>query len=86
MKNVLVIIALLILPLAGFAQSNATVAITNSEVVENKNVDAIAPIKVKAAKKAKYIRVNYKKSNDIISIKAYRKSLNVKVSTTHLMC
>jgi hypothetical protein len=86
MKNILVIIALLILPVAGFAQSETTIAVTNTELIDVKKVEAVTPVRVKAARKAKHIRVNYKKSSDIISIKAYRKSLNVKVSTKKLMC
>jgi hypothetical protein len=84
MKNILVIIALLILPLAGFAQGNNTTETAFNS--RNQKVVAITPIKVKTTSRATHIQVDYKKSYDIISVKAYRKSLNVKVSTKELMC
>lgn len=84
MKNVLVIIAILILPLAGFAQSEATDVITNTDLVSIKKMEDAATKKATSTIKAKLIRLNHKKSNDIISIKAYRKSLHVKVKTKKL--
>ena len=84
MKKVLVIIAILILPLAGFAQRTDTAAISNTELIEVKKVDDLASKKATSIYKAKLIKINHKKSNDIISIKAYRKSLHVKVSTKKL--
>lgn len=86
MKNILVIIALLILPVAGFAQTENNVANTNIEIIDNAKVEAVSPRKAKSSRAAKHIRVNRKKSNDIISIKAYRKSLKAKVSAKTLVC
>ena len=86
MKKVIVIIAILILPLAGFAQSNADIATTtiNTEVIIKK-IEEVKPKKASSsAIKAKLIRLNHKKSNDIISIKAFRKSLHVKMRTQKL--
>ena len=80
MKKVIVIIAILILPLAGFAQSNANIATTtiNTEVIIKK-IEEVKPKKASSsAIKAKLIRLNHKKSNDIISIKAFQKKFACK--------
>lgn len=86
MKKIVVIIAFLILPLATFAQSGTDVAATTAVKTEviTKKVEEVKPIKTSSAIKAKLIRINYKKSNDIISIKAFRKSLHVRMKTQKL--
>ncbi|SHG70491.1 hypothetical protein [Winogradskyella jejuensis] len=84
MKNLILIVAFLTLPLVGFAQANTAVSANTSELVSIKKVEDIAPRKVRASRNAKHIKVNYKKSNDIISIKAYRKSLKDKVRRERL--
>ncbi len=70
---------------ASFAQQDV-IANNNTEIVET--VKAEKPIVKKAlisAKvKAKVLKINRKKSNEIISIKAYRKSLQIKVKTKKL--
>ena len=83
MKKGLVILAFLTMSLAGFAQQDV---VSN---VETELVETIKPEKPEVAKatisakaKAKVLRLNHKKSNEIISIKAYRKSLQIKVKTT----
>lgn len=85
MKKGLVILAFLTMSLAGFAQQDV---ISN---VETELVETIKPEKPEVAKatisakaKAKVLRLNHKKSNEIISIKAYRKSLQIKVKTVKL--
>ena len=89
MKKLVLLIALLSLPIISISQEKKT-TVTNDisldKVVkntyetktskENDNSTAIF--------KAKLIELNYRKSNDIISIKAYRKSLQIKVKTIKL--
>ncbi|APY08692.1 hypothetical protein BWZ20_10425 [Winogradskyella sp. J14-2] len=85
MKKGLVILAFLTMSLAGFAQQDV---VSN---VETEFVKTIKPEKPEVARatisakvKAKVLRLNHKKSNEIISIKAYRKSLQIKVKTVKL--
>ena len=85
MKKGLIILAFLTMSLAWFAQQ---------EVAVNTNVDLIETVKaekpeakksvISAKVKAKVLKINRKKSNEIISIKAYRKSLQIKVKTVKL--
>ena len=85
MKKGLIILAFLTMSLAGFAQQ---------EVAVNTNVNLIETVKaekpeakksvISAKVKAKVLKINRKKSNEIISIKAYRKSLQIKVKTVKL--
>jgi len=84
MKNLILVLAFLTLPIVGFAQSEKTVSTDASELVVLKKAEEVAPRKARASRNAKYIKVNYKKSNDIISIKAYRKSLRDKVRRVKL--
>lgn len=85
MKKGLFILLFLTLSLAGFAQQDI---VTNMDTELVETVKAEKPEAKKAtlsAKiKAKVIRINHKKSNEIISIKAYRKSLQIKVKTVKL--
>ncbi|MCC1482972.1 hypothetical protein [Winogradskyella immobilis] len=84
MKKIIVIIAILILPVAGFAQStDTTIATITTEIIAEK-VEEVKPKKASSVIKAKLIRLNHRKSNDIISVKAYRKSLHVKMRTKKL--
>ncbi len=85
MKKGLVILAFLTMSLAGFAQQDV---VSN---IETELVETIKPEKPEVAKatisakaKAKVLRLNHKKSNEIISIKSYRKSLQIKVKTVKL--
>ena len=87
MKNVLLILFFIALPLSGFAQSN-TVAVTTpteitTEVVTPKTTTTKSST-LSSAFKAKLNKLNHKKSNEIISIKAFRKSLKIKVKTVKL--
>ena len=82
MKTILFII-LLAAPFIGFTQMEISTTNSSIEIVDaKKNTTG----KIKATKNAKHIKVYYKRSIDIISTKAYRKSLNVKVSPKRLMC
>lgn len=84
MKKGLIIIAFLTFSLAGFAQE-ATVA-TNENPIETVKAEQPEASKstISAETKAKVLKLNHKKSNEIISIKAYRKSLQIKVKTVKL--
>lgn len=83
MKHLILILAFVTLPLIGFAQAETSAA-ANTELVSTIKVEDAAPKKAKASRNAKYIRVDRKKSNDIISIKAYKKSLKDKVKRERL--
>ena len=88
MKTILFII-LLAAPFIGFTQMEISTTNSSIEIVDaKKNTTNTTNTtgKIKATKNAKHIKVYYKRSSDIISTKAYRKSLNVKVSTKRLMC
>ncbi|NRD24311.1 hypothetical protein HNV10_13715 [Winogradskyella litoriviva] len=85
MKKGLVIILFLTMSLVGFAQQ---------DVVSNNETELVETVKAKKAEsktisisaevKAKVLKMNRKKSNEIISIKAYRKSLQLKLKTVKL--
>ena len=84
MKKVLIIIVLMSLPLLSIGQApvstegNSTIETTiekeSATEVQEKTV-------LKSETKAQVLDLNYKKSIDIISIKAYRQSLQIKVKT-----
>lgn len=85
MKKVVIIIVILTAPFLTFSQNNAsstiseeTITITpaaNDEAKTNMPAQKTAEAKFRAKAKD----MNYKKSNDIISVKAYRKSLQIKI-------
>ncbi|MDC0006649.1 hypothetical protein OAE07_01605 [Winogradskyella sp.] len=85
MKKGLVIILFLALSLTSFAQqtdmSNVETELTETVTAETPEAKKIV---ISAEVKAKVLRINRKKSNAIISIKAYRKSLQIKVKTKKL--
>ena len=84
MKKELCILLFLTLSLTGFAQQGASLTI-NTEIATIFRVETPATNSTEYAKyKAKVLRINHKKSNEIISIKAYRKSLQIKVKTKKL--
>lgn len=85
MKKGLIIILFLTMSLAGFAQQDVA-GINDTEVVETSKVEKAEAEKanISAEFKAKVLKINHKKSNEIISIKAYRKSLQIKVKTVKL--
>lgn len=85
MKKVLIIILFLTVSSVGFAQENVTVN-NETELIETPVVvkTEANKVSVSAEIKAKVLKLNRKKSNEIISIKAYRKSLQIKVKTVKL--
>jgi len=82
MKKFLLIIVILVLPFISMAQSStinteeATKTIIKTEVVIKK----VEPISINP--KTQSLDLNFKKSNDLISIKAYIKSLQLKRKET----
>ncbi|WP_040279241.1 hypothetical protein [Psychroserpens damuponensis] len=89
MKRVLLILAFTLLPLLSMAQlSNEAVKNDNTieTVIEQQPDSKIIKQETTAssAMKAKVLKINRKKSTEIISIKAYRKSLQIKVKTVKL--
>ena len=86
MKKVLTILAFTLLPLFAIAQvsnedikNNDTIEIVIEKTLETKHVTVS-----NSAMKAKVLKINRKKSIEIISIRAYRKSLQIKVKTVKL--
>jgi hypothetical protein len=86
MKKVLIIIVILTAPFLMVAQNNSSSSIISEEnititLATNDEVKTDMPAQKTAEAKfrAKAKDMNYKKSNDIISVKAYRKSLQIKV-------
>ncbi|MDH7913345.1 hypothetical protein [Winogradskyella sp. SYSU M77433] len=84
MKKVLFILLFLTTSAASFAQQD-TVSNNETELVSTtvEKVEA-KKVSISAEVKATVIKLNHKKSNEIISIKAYRKSLQLKMKTIKL--
>lgn len=85
MKKSLVIILFLTMSFAGFAQQDK-VTNNETELIETVKAEKVESktISISAEVKAKVLKLNRKKSNEIISIKAYRKSLQLKLKTVKL--
>ncbi|NRD18943.1 hypothetical protein HNV08_02700 [Winogradskyella eckloniae] len=85
MKKGLVIILFLTMSLAGFAQKDVVTNV-KTELTETVKADKVEAktISISAEVKAQVLKLNRKKSNEIISIKAYRKSLQIKLKTVKL--
>ena len=82
MKKVLILIAMITLPIITFGQNvNDTIKQNDSTTVENVTTiqKAENQVTLGVTAKAQVNDLSYKKSNDLISIKAYRKSLQIKV-------
>ncbi len=85
MKKSLAIILFLTVSLTAFAQQDVA-ANSQTEIVETLKAEkpVAKKVTISAKVKAKVLKINRKKSNEIISIKAYRKSLQIKVKTKKL--
>ncbi|MEZ4803360.1 MAG: hypothetical protein R2797_11360 [Gelidibacter sp.] len=83
MKKVLILIALITLPVLTFGQnaSNDTVKQNDTITVENVSIQPKTENQtaLSTTAKAELNDLSYKKSIELISIKAYRKSLQIKV-------
>ncbi|MFD2914994.1 hypothetical protein [Psychroserpens luteus] len=86
MKKVLTILAFTLLPFLSIGQETNEV-IKNNDTIETV-IEKTKEIKQETASsstmKAKVLKLNRKKSTEIISIRAYRKSLQIKVKTIKL--
>ena len=85
MKKSLFILLFLAISLSGFSQQDNIVN-NETEIVDTEKTvkAAVSKVSASAKMKAKVSKMNRKKSNEIISIKAYRKSLQIKVKTKKL--
>ena len=89
MKNLITILAIMILPFLSMGQESNT-DIKNNDTIETviEKTTETQEIKKQTTSnntvKAQLLKINRKKSSDIISIKAYRKSLQIKVKTVKL--
>ena len=80
MKKLILIVTFITLFLSAYSQTKASGNEVATDLIELKKVeDDAAPKKTRAVRNTKFLKVNYIKSNDIISIKAYRKSLKDKL-------
>ena len=83
MKKVLILIALITLPVLTFGQNASNDTVKQNEIIVLKSLTSQVQTEVEIASgtysKTEVTNISYKKSNDLISIKAYRKSLQIKV-------
>jgi len=90
MKKVLIILVILTAPFIATAQDNTTstnateVVAVASTTKDSITTEASKEQTAEAKFRAQVNDMNYKKSNEIISIKAYRKSLQIKVKEVKL--
>tara|TARA_B100000809_G_scaffold245968_1_gene273451 strand:- start:146 stop:418 length:273 start_codon:yes stop_codon:yes gene_type:complete len=89
MKKALIILAFTLLPFLSIGQaSNEDIKnndTTETVIDKTLNTTEIKTVTVSgSAMKAKVLKLNRKKSIEIISIRAYRKSLQIKVKTVKL--
>ena len=77
MKKVLILIAMITLPVLSFGQNGSSEVLKQNDTVTAEKTSNKIVLSVSA--KAELNDLSYKKSNDLISIKAYRKSLQIKV-------
>ena len=82
MKKFLLIIVILVLPLISMAQSSTinTVEEVKTIIKTEVVIKKVEPISINP--KTQNLDLNFKKSNDIISVKAYIKSLQLKRKET----
>ncbi|MCF6356841.1 MAG: hypothetical protein L3J54_03460 [Draconibacterium sp.] len=82
MKKAIIFILLIALPALAIGQNDASVTSLQNDNTIEKTVAKKTTLSSKA--KMQFIKLNRKKNNEIISIKAYRKSLQIKVKTIKL--
>ena len=82
MKKVLILIALITLPVLTFGQNASADTVKQNDMItlEAVSLQQIAENQIAFGTFSKndVINLSYKKSNDLISIKAYRKSLQIR--------
>ena len=82
MKKVLIIIAFLIAPLLSMAQTTDKVSAEDIKATVKTEVAIKKIDKISIDPKTQNLKLYYKKSSDIISIKAYIKTLQLKSKAT----
>lgn len=83
MKKVLILIAMFALPILTFGQNTTDDTAKQNDIITIEST-MVQPsidnqVALSTTAKAEVNALNYKKSNDLISVKAYRKSLQIKV-------
>jgi hypothetical protein len=87
MKKVLIFLVLISMPLISMGQNNSSITTeepttTVETSISKENTSKLEEKTVlKSETKAQILDLNYKKSIELISIKAYKKSLQIKVKT-----
>ncbi|MBO6607805.1 hypothetical protein [Psychroserpens sp.] len=87
MKKLLTILVIVMLPLLSVGQETTTTPNIRTEAVIKQKTEIQKVNKstsTNSAVKSQLLKINKKKSQDIISIKAYRKSLQIKVKDIKL--
>lgn len=81
MKKVLILIALITLPALTFGQNASNDTVKQNDTIENVSTttETENQTALSTAARAEVNDLSYKKSIELISIKAYRKSLQIKV-------
>lgn len=83
MKKVLILIALITLPVLTFGQNASSDSVKQNDISTIETITIQEKTKNQIAfatySKTDVTNLSYKKSNELISIKAYRKSLQIKV-------
>ena len=81
MKKVLILIALITLPVLTFGQNASNDTAKQNDTIEtiSTTTETVNQTVLITSAKAEVNDLNYKKSIELISIKAYRKSLQIKV-------
>lgn len=81
MKKVLILIALITLPVLTFGQNASNDTAKQNDTIEtiSTTTETVNQPALSTSAKAEVNDLNYKKSIELISIKAYRKSLQIKV-------
>jgi len=81
MNKVLIVIAFLIVPFAATAQNDSVIAKVEINTTIKTEVSFKKVEKISVDPKTQYLDINYKKSNDIINVKTYIRSLRLKGKT-----
>ena len=87
MKKLLTILAFVMLPILSIGQEVTKTSSIRTEAVSKQKTEIQKVNKstsTNSAVKSQLLKINKKKSQDIISIKAYRKSLQIKVKDIKL--
>lgn len=82
MKKVLILIAIIALPLITVGQTTSSDTGKQNDSITVRTIEALqteTKTVLSTTAKAEVNYLSYKKSNELISIKAYRKSLSIKV-------